>query len=160
MLFVALVPSLILLVLVNLAVRGSKVADAAFKVGVVLAGVMSACNGLMMLPPLLLEAGGLALAWLLWRRRQRVFLPVSLLVSGAVWGLALAWAYSSQVDYARMREELAFKSMEDRLPARPTDQPAPRLSAATNDKLSTIDRYDLAAESFGRPRYHLRQLHE
>jgi hypothetical protein len=110
------------------------------------------------LPTVMLQAALLSASLLLLlhkRRGRKLYVPVSLAVTLAAYGVTSWFAYSQVREIDRLRDRYQFASLEDRLPARPPTATAP--PARTSSLWQLEQEIDVHAHNRN---FRLRQLHE
>jgi hypothetical protein len=140
MLYLSLVLSMILLLIANVAAHRRGWLSAFFCVG--LAFSLGPLLLMILLPSVALLFLGLAIALLpryFTDRRPWLFLPASGVVAVIVWVLVLGFALKQQQEYAHLREQFPYESMEERLSAgRPIPQQQ-QLSLASDQQLAEVE---------------------
>jgi hypothetical protein len=159
MLYLSLVLSAVLLLLANVAARRRGGWFTAFGLCAVALSAGPLCVGLF-LPPVALLSLCLAAAlhWPAPRLRPRLFLPASLAATAVAFGVPLWFVAVTEREYARLRQEYPYESMEARLAVAPPVSGG-RLTDAAEQRLARIEgRLETGPNSWRA--YHLRRLHE
>jgi hypothetical protein len=136
MLVLSLIVSAVLLLAVNLAVRGKH--QIAAPIGFCLTAVFAPMCIMITLPTVLLQAALLCAALLVLaipHRGKRLYLPVSVAVTLIAYGVT-TWYTLAQ--FQQLQQRFPVESLEARLPPRPPSSP-PRLASSTRlDELETV----------------------
>jgi hypothetical protein len=164
MLFVSLLLTMSLLLLAHWAFRrrGSVVGFCAFLV----VGFAFSCGVPVLVwtyfPPVAFQFVFLLAALGLWQhldRPPRLFLPLACIATAAAYGVTACFVLHHQQEFARLRQQVPYRSMEGRLP--PPHQ-ADRLASLPDPAVEHLGRLEESVqqrESFYRL-YLLRELHE
>jgi hypothetical protein len=144
MLYISLFVTLVMLVIVNVIVRRAEypVPKAA---GVCLVTPLIPFCGMMFFPAAALSAvcaGVLLLVVLIPRHGKRLYLPLSVVATLVAYGVVLRPVVEQHRELANLRQQYAFESIEQRLPARPrpTERPQhvnPSGLTALEDQIET-----------------------
>jgi hypothetical protein len=157
MLVLSLIVSAVLLIAVNIAVRGSHPVGATIVYSVT--AVLAPLCVVAALPTVLLQAVLLCAALLLLlipNRGKRLYLPVSVAVTLIAYGITTWYALEQN---QQLRQRFPIESLEARLPARPPSSPPHLAETARFDDLeATLDLH--VRVNLARHQHALRRLHE